>query len=63
VDAVLAHQCLGSLQELQGFLGMVNFYHQFFSTAAKLLRLLTEGLWGGKAAKKPIAGQQTWWGP
>ncbi len=48
------HPSPGSLQELQGFLGTVNFYPRFLPAAAKLLRPLTDALRGGKAAKERI---------
>ena len=54
VEAILAHPRPGSLQELQGFLGTVNFYRRFLPAAAKLLRPLTDALRGGKAAKERI---------
>ncbi len=55
VDAILAHPRPASLQELQGFLGTVNFYHRFLPAATKLLLPLTEALRGCKAAKETIA--------
>jgi hypothetical protein len=54
VEAILAHPRPGSLQELQGFLGTVNFYRRFLPAAPKLLRPLTDALRGGKAAKERI---------
>jgi hypothetical protein len=54
VEAILAHPRPGSLQELQGFLGTVNFYRRFLPAAAKLLRLLTDALRGGKEARERI---------
>jgi hypothetical protein len=54
VEAILAHPRPGSLQELQGFLGTVNFYRRFLPAAAKLLRPLTDALRGGKAAREQI---------
>ena len=54
VEAIQTHPRPGSLQELQGFLGTVNFYRRFLPAAAKLLRPLTDALRGGKAAKEQI---------
>jgi hypothetical protein len=55
VDGILAHPHPGNLQELQGFLGTVNFYRWFLPAAAKLLRLLTDAWQGSKTVKEPIA--------
>jgi hypothetical protein len=54
VEAIFVHPRPGSLQELQGFLGTVNFYHRFLPAAAKLLRPLTDALRGGKAIKERV---------
>jgi hypothetical protein len=54
VEAILAQPRPGSLQELQGFLGTVNFYRRFLPAAAKLLRPLTDALRGGKEARERI---------
>ncbi|WP_353213430.1 reverse transcriptase domain-containing protein, partial [Rhodovarius sp.] len=44
-----------TVRDLQGFLGLVNFYRPFFPAAAKILRPLTEALKGGPACSSPVS--------
>jgi hypothetical protein len=46
VEAVRRHPRPGTVRQLQGFLGMLNFYRRFVGGAARLLRPLTEALKG-----------------
>jgi hypothetical protein len=46
VEAVRRHPRPGTVKQLQGFLGMLNFYRRFVGGAACLLRPLTEALRG-----------------
>jgi hypothetical protein len=47
VQALREHPQPGTVKELQGFLGAVNFYRRFVPAAAKILRPLTDALRGG----------------
>jgi hypothetical protein len=60
VEAILAHPRPGSLQELQGFLGTVNFYRRFLPAAAKLLRPLTDALAAARRPRSRSSGQRRW---
>ncbi len=42
------------MQDLQAFLGTVNFYHRFLPAAASLLQPLTDALRGEARAKDKI---------
>ena len=46
-----------TIRELQGFLGMINFYRRFLPGIARILVPLTDALKGGQ--KGPAAGKQT----
>jgi hypothetical protein len=46
VAAIQRHPQPTTVKELQGFLGVINFYHRFAPLAAKILRPLTEALRG-----------------
>jgi len=54
VDAILKHPRPNTIQELQGFLGTVNFYRRFLPAAAKLLKPLTDVLRGGHRPKEQV---------
>jgi hypothetical protein len=45
---------LQTVQDLQAFLGTVNFYHRFLPAAAGLLQPLTDALRGEARAKDKI---------
>ena len=51
---MLCHPHPTNIQELQGFLGTVNFYCRFMPAAARMLRPLTDTLQGGPAAKAAV---------
>jgi cleavage and polyadenylation specificity factor subunit 1 len=48
--AIQNHPQPKTVQQLQTYLGMVNFYRRFFKSAAAVLRPLTEALRGGQKA-------------
>jgi hypothetical protein len=54
VDALLEHPRPQTVQDLQAFLGTVNFYHRFLPAAASLLQPLTDALHGEARAKDKI---------
>jgi cleavage and polyadenylation specificity factor subunit 1 len=56
VAALRRHPRPGTVKELQGFLGTVNFYRRFIKGAAHLLRTLTDVLRGSP----PPASAVTW---
>ena len=47
VVALQQHPRPGNIKELQGFLGMVNFYRRFVAGAARILKPLMDALRGG----------------
>ncbi len=49
VEALHACPCPSTVKQLQAFLRLVNFYRCFVLAAARLLRLLTDPLFGGAA--------------
>jgi hypothetical protein len=54
VAAILQHPEPQNVQQLQAFLGLVNFYRRFIPGAAKILKPLTDLLIGGPKGKAPI---------
>jgi transposase InsO family protein len=54
VVAILQHPEPHNVQQLQAFLGLVNFYRRFIPAAAKILKPLTDLLIGGPKGKAPI---------
>ncbi len=54
VTALQNHPPPTNIQQLQAFLGLVNFYHRFVKGAAKLLKPLSNCLRGGKSSKDPV---------
>jgi len=56
VAALRRHPRPGTVKELQGFLGMVNFYRRFIKGAAHILRPLTDALRGSP----PPSSAVTW---
>ncbi len=58
LDAILRHPRPSSIQELQGFLGMVNFYRRFLPGAAAFLLPLTDHLRGGKKGSTSVTWSQ-----
>ena len=51
VEAIARYPAPTSVQQLQTYLGMVNFYRRFIKGAARILKPLTDALRGGKLAK------------
>jgi hypothetical protein len=51
LEAVQAFLRLQDVKDLQGFLGLINFYQWFIPAAAKILLPLTSALKGGKKAR------------
>jgi hypothetical protein len=51
VEALQRHPPPTNVKQLQGFLGLVNFYRWFVKGAARLLKPLTDALKGGKSGK------------
>ena len=51
VEAIARYPVPTSVQQLQTYLGMVNFYRRFIRGAARILKPLTGALCGGKLAK------------
>jgi hypothetical protein len=58
VEAVQRHPPPTTIKELQGFLGMVNFYRRFIPSAATILLPLTNCLRGGRKG-----GEKVEWTP
>ncbi len=54
VDALLEHLRLQTVQDLQAFLGTVNFYRRFIPAAVSLLQPLTDALRGEAGAKDKV---------
>jgi transposase InsO family protein len=54
VAALQRHPPPTNIQQLQAFLGLVNFYRRFVKGAAGLLKPLTDCLRGGKSGKEPV---------
>jgi cleavage and polyadenylation specificity factor subunit 1 len=54
VTALQNHPPPTNIQQLQAFLGLVNFYRRFVKGAARLLKPLTDCLLGGKSSKDPV---------
>ncbi len=54
VDALLEHPRPQTVQDLQAFLGAVNFYRRFLPAAASLLQPLTDGLRGETKARDSL---------
>ena len=54
VAAVANHPPPNTIKELQGFLGMVNFYRRFIPSAAAVLLPLTDCLKGGKKGPEKV---------
>jgi hypothetical protein len=54
VDALLEHPQPQKVQDLQAFLGTVNFYRRFLPAAASLLQPLTNALCGEARAKDKV---------
>jgi hypothetical protein len=54
VAALQHHPPPTNIQQLQAFLGLVNFYRRFVKGAAGLLKPLTDCLRGGKSGKEPV---------
>ena len=48
------HPCLTTIKELQGFLGVVNFYRLFMPGAARVLWPLTNTLRSGNKPGAPV---------
>ena len=55
VEAVASYPKPSTVKELQGFLGLVNFYRRFVSAAARVLLPLTDALRGGRAGTDRLA--------
>jgi cleavage and polyadenylation specificity factor subunit 1 len=54
VAAVGDFPCPNTMQQLQAFLGMFNFYRKFIPAAAAIIRPLTDALRGGKSGKQAV---------
>jgi hypothetical protein len=52
VAAIQQHPAPTTVKELQGFLGVINFYRRFIPAATRILKPLTDQLKGGP---KPVA--------
>ncbi len=57
VEAVTKFPRPSTVKELQGFLGLVNFYRRFIPAAASILKPLTDSLKGGLKGAERIAWQ------
>ena len=55
VEAIRSFPLPVTVKDLQGFLGAVNFYRKFISSAAKILLPLTDALKGGKAGTEALS--------
>jgi hypothetical protein len=60
VDALLEHPQPQTVQDLQAFLGTVNFYRRFLPAAASLLQPLTDALSGEAKAKDRVPWLPRW---
>jgi len=54
VEAINAHPQPTTVKELQGFLGVVNFYRRFIPAAARILKPLTDKLKGSPKPKAAV---------
>ncbi len=52
VEAIQQHSAPTTVKELQGFLGVINFYRCFIPAAARILKPLTNQLKGGQAISR-----------
>jgi hypothetical protein len=55
VEAIRLFPLPVTVKDLQGFLGAVNFYRKFISSAAKILLPLTDALKGGKSGTEALS--------
>ncbi len=55
MEAVTKFPRPSTVKELQGFLGLVNFYRHFIPAAASILKSLTDSLKGGPKGAERIA--------
>ena len=58
VEALRLYPQPSNIKELQGFLGLLNFYRHFIPKAAKLLAPLTEVLKGAPSATSKLQWSQ-----
>jgi hypothetical protein len=56
VSAILEFPRPGTVKELQGFLGLLNFYRRFLPAVAATLRPLTDALKRGRKGPAARAG-------
>jgi RNase H-like domain found in reverse transcriptase len=54
VEALRRFPRPNTVQELQAFLGLLNFYRRFVPAAAAILRPLTDGLGGSPSGKEAV---------
>jgi hypothetical protein len=54
VEALQRHAPPTNVKQLQGFLGLINFYRRFLKGAARLLKPFTDMLKGGKSGKDTV---------
>jgi cleavage and polyadenylation specificity factor subunit 1 len=54
VTAIQQFQRPCNVQQLQGFLGLLNFYRKFIPAAAAVVRPLTDALRGGRSGKQRV---------
>jgi Reverse transcriptase (RNA-dependent DNA polymerase) len=54
IAAIRAHPQPATIQQLQGFLGLFNFYRRFIPAAATVIKPLTDALKGGKSGKTAV---------
>jgi RNase H-like domain found in reverse transcriptase len=52
--ALLQHPLPATVKQLQALLGLINFYRRFIPAAARMLKLLTDFLKGGKAGMAAV---------
>jgi RNase H-like domain found in reverse transcriptase len=54
IAAIKAHPKPATIQQLQGFLGLFNFYRRFIPAAAAVIKPLTDTLKGSKSGKTAV---------
>jgi Reverse transcriptase (RNA-dependent DNA polymerase) len=63
IAAIRAHPKPATIQQLQGFLGLFNFYRRFIPAAAAVIKPLTDAFKGGKSGKTGWSGPRSYQPP